>query len=484
MHLSRRLAVNSGVIFLGNLVSGVFTFLVSVVLVRAIGPEKYGNYSIVFAYLSLFQVLTGIVVDAVLIREVSVHPERRNHLVSHAFILRASLSLMAIIAAWAVLRFMGYADEVRYWVYIASIGLLFNARSVFASLFQVDQRVAVYAVPEMLLGGLFNILLLLAIYRAVPITFLIILQTLQSFTVFLAFAILARSRLKIRITLQLDAATMVFLMKQVYPLFLAGLLNALLFRLDQLLIYRMLDSSSLGIYAAMAKFTENLNLIPGVFITVVFPIMCSAFVTSRDFFRNIYRRSMKYMAAVIVPAAFGATWLSKEIVLLLYGKDFLPGANAFAWLMWAEVFVFLGIMFSSMLIAAGLQKYLLPYSIIGVAINVVLNLLLIPRMGIEGAAIASLNSYGGLAFLVQLLDKRIRDYALEYFRALALPAVASAFMLLFLIVFGHRWALWMQVVSGACVYIIVLYLLRFLDADDREYLRQIFLSRNRQQSAS
>ena len=482
MHISRRLAINSGVIFLGNLASGVFTFLVSVALVRAIGPEKYGNYSVVFAYLSLFQVLTGFGVDSVLIREVSVHPERRNRLVSHAFVLRTSCSLLAIIAAWTALRFMGYVGEIRFWVYIASIGLLFNARSVFASLFQVDQRVAVYAVPEMFLSGMFNILLLLAISNAVPITFLIVLQTLQAFAVFLAFALLAKFRLKIRITLELDAATMVFFMKQVYPLFLAGLLNALLFRLDQLLIYRMLDSSSLGIYAAVAKFTETLNLIPSVFITVVFPIMCSAFVTSRDYFRNIYRRSMKYMAALIVPAAFGATWLSKDIVLLLYGKEFLPGANSFAWLMWAEVFVFLGIIYSSMLIAAGLQKYLFLYSVVGVAVNVVLNLLLIPRIGIEGAAIASLNSYGGLIFLVQLLDGRIRSYVLEYFRALALPAAASAVMLLFLFGLPSRWSLWVRVPSGACVYFTALYLLRFLDADDREYLRQIFLSRIGHQS--
>jgi hypothetical protein len=39
--------------------------------------------------------------------------------------------------------------------------------------------------------------------------------------------------------------------------------------------------------------------------------------------------------------------------------------------------------------------------------------------------------------------------------------------------------LWVRVPSGACVYFTVLYLLRFLDADDREYLRQIFLSRSR-----
>lgn len=468
--------------FLGNLVSGVITFLVSVVLVRAIGPAKYGNYSIVFAYLSLFQVLTGFGVDAVLIREVSIHPERRNHLVGHAFVLRSSSSFLAIIVAWTALRFMGYVGEIRLWIYIASIGLLFNTRSVFASLFQVDQRVAVYAVPEMLLGGFFNVLLLLAIYKAFPITFLIILQTLQSFTVFLAFVFLARSRLKVRISPEMDPATLLFFIKQTSPLFFAGLMSSLLFRLDQLLIYRMLDSSALGVYAAVVKFTENLNLIPSVYITVVFPIMCSAHTTSGDYFRKVYRLSMKYMAALIVPAAFGATWLSKEIVTTLYGENFLAGANSFAWLMWAEVFVFLGTIYSSMLIAAGLQKYLFIYSMVGVAINVLLNLLLIPRVGIEGAAIASLNSYGGLIFLLQLLDKRIRGYLLEYFRALALPTAASVFMLLFLFGLGARWALWVQVLSGACVYFLALHLLRFLDKNDREYLRQIFRSRNEQQS--
>ncbi len=479
MYISKKLAVNSGFIFLGNLVSGILTFLVSILLVRTIGPQKFGNYSVVYAYLSLFQVLTGFGIDTVLIRDVSVRPERRNLLVSQAFLLRMTCSVGAIVVSWIVLRVMGYGGEIRFWVHIASLGLLFNARSVFASQFQVDQRVAAYAVPEMLLGALFNLLLAAAIYGGFSITFLIALQTLQSLVVCLFFAFLARSRLGIRMSLGIDPATMIYLIRQASPLFLTGLLNSLMFRLDQLLIYRMLDSSSLGIYAAVTKFTENLNLIPGVFITVVFPIMCSAFATSRDYFRNIYQRSMKYMAALIVPAAFGATWLSKDIVVLLYGKEFLPGANSFAWLMWAEVFVFLGTIYSGMLVAAGLQKYLFLYSVVGVAVNVALNLLLIPRIGIEGAAIASLNSYGGLLIIVQLLDGRIRSYVLEYFRAMALPAVASAVMLLFLFGLPSRWTLWVRVPSGACVYFTVLYLLRFLDADDREYLRQIFLSRSR-----
>ena len=475
--MSRKLAVNSLLLFTGNVVAAGFSFVVSVYLARYLGPGEYGRYSVVFAYLSMFHVVAGAGIDTILIRELSIDPERKNLLASQAILLRSLLSLSAVGISWLILPFFGYDDDVRTWVHIASLGLLFGVRSTVAALFQASLRVADYALPELALAILFNLALLLAIIGRVPVAFLIVLQTANLGFLLVAFFVVARVRMELRLRLVIDLPICRRLLSEALPIFFTGFFISVMFRIDQLLVYRILGSTSLGMYSAVVRIAEALNMIPVIYVTVVYPIMCSAHASSREYFLKVYRRSMKYMAAIIVPLAFGATLLSGNIVQTIYGAGFVPASRAFALLMWAEVFVFLGTIFGNAFNAMGMQRYIMIYSGVGTAVNIILNLLLIPRYGITGAAIATLNSYGGLCFLIQLSDTTIRPYAMEYFRASAVPMVASCVMTGFLYVLGGKWNLWFQIIAGGAIYFLILYLLHFLDTEDKEYLRQVFLER-------
>ncbi len=475
MYFSRKLALNSLVLFAGNVVSAVLAFAVSVLLVRYLGPDEFGRYSIVFAYLSFFHILTGAGIDTILIREVSIDPARKDLLASQAVLLRSLLSLGAVVVSWGALPFMGYGPEVRTWVHIASLGLLFGVRSVFSALFQAGLSVAGYALPELVLGLVFNAALMALIFRSAPVTVLIVLQTAQLLCLLIAFFLSAKSGLGVRLRLVIDLPTCRRLLSEALPLIFTGIFITVALRIDQLMIFRMLGPAPLGLYSAVVRIAESLNLIPGIYVTIVYPVMCAAHATSPDYFRKVYQRSMKYMSVIIIPLAFGATLLSGKIMLFLFGEAFLPAAGAFSWLMWAGVFAFLGSICGPALNAAGMQRYLMIYSGVGMAVNVILNLLLIPRFGIVGAAVASLNSYGGLTYLFQLADRRVRPFAMEYLRASAVPVAAGGAMTVFLYFIGGTWSLWVQVAAGAGFYFLALCLLRFFDAEDREYLRQIFL---------
>ena len=85
--------------------------------------------------------------------------------------------------------------------------------------------------------------------------------------------------------------------------------------------------------------------------------------------------------------------MSGPIVSILFGNEFREAAPVLAIHLWASIAVFLGVASSQYLLIEQLQKISFYRTLIGLICNIFLNLILIPRMGAKGAAIATVVSY-------------------------------------------------------------------------------------------
>lgn len=100
--------------------------------------------------------------------------------------------------------------------------------------------------------------------------------------------------------------------------------------------------------------------------------------------------------------------LSKPIILILYGTDYLDAAKILSVSVWAGTFAMLGSARSIWLVCQGLQKFTLAYTFGGLIVNVILNYLFIPIYGALGAAVATLASQFFANIVVLLLFKKTR----------------------------------------------------------------------------
>jgi O-antigen/teichoic acid export membrane protein len=99
------------------------------------------------------------------------------------------------------------------------------------------------------------------------------------------------------------------------------------------------------------------------------------------------------LLAFIIPVAVIFTIFSDQLTLGFYGREFLSSSLALRILIWAEVFVFMGVVNNSILVSTNQQKLDPLFTGASAVINVILNVILIPRYSFVGAAIASLVSY-------------------------------------------------------------------------------------------
>jgi O-antigen/teichoic acid export membrane protein len=212
--------------------------------------------------------------------------------------------------------------------------------------------------------------------------------------------------------------------------------------------------------------------------TVLFPLLSHSHANNIDKFQKIYSSAFKYMGLIIIPIAIGTTFLSKAIVYLVFGNNFIDGSFSLSVLMWAEIFVFLGTVFSEVMTAAGVQKYLAYFTVVSAILSITFNYVLIPHMGINGASIATLIAYsGGPVLILQYFLPKTRLFSKAYLKSFILPILYSIPMVCFLVLFPSINVI-LSIIIGATVYLTTLILTKGIGKEEFGLIRSLFFAKN------
>jgi O-antigen/teichoic acid export membrane protein len=175
-----------------------------------------------------------------------------------------------------------------------------------------------------------------------------------------------------------------------WPFAIVGALGLLLTNTDILIISWMRDASDVGIYSAGIRIVQVLYLIPGVLQISTLPLFSRLANHDNKKFRATFERIMSILFVASIPIAIGGVVVGTQILSFIFGSAFAPGGTAFKLLMVTMIVDFPGSIIAAAIFTYGHQKSLIITSAIGGISNVVLDLLLIPRFGMTGSAIATL----------------------------------------------------------------------------------------------
>ncbi len=177
-----------------------------------------------------------------------------------------------------------------------------------------------------------------------------------------------------------------------------------------------------------------------------------------------YEKSFKYLFILGLPIAAGISLLSGEIISLLYGEQFAHSVVALRILAWDVLLLSICAPVGFVLVSMNKQNQMA--IIVGgcALLNIVLNLILIPRFSYIGAGIATLATEAVLFVLYfYLVSKYLHRLSLH--KILVRPMVSGSVMVLFIYHYGELW-LPVRVASAAILYFAVLYLIGGFDKKD------------------
>ena len=178
-------------------------------------------------------------------------------------------------------------------------------------------------------------------------------------------------------------------------------------RLDVVMLNEMHSAHETGIYGAATRISEAWNFVPMALMVALQPVLLR---TKRDD-QALFIKRMEILYVLTAWSSIGVavimSVMSASVVNLLFGQEYHESGLVLTLHIWSGVAVFLGVASGQYLLAENLLTISMFRTMLGLAVNVVLNLTLIPAYGAQGAAAATVVSYFVATFsLVMFVSTR------------------------------------------------------------------------------
>ena len=397
--------VNTSWLFTEKIFRLLLSFIVTVLVIRYLGPEEFGLLSYAISFYGLFSAFSILGLESITIRELVKNPNRKDELLGSVFLLRLVGGGVTIIIIGLTLYLSNETPSTSLLIIIVSTSVIFQSFNVIDYYFRAEVK-AKYSVyvqsSSVLITSLIK--LLLVILKAPLIYFAGVFSAEFVFAAIGFIFVYNRFDLKISIgKFRTDLARK--LLKDSWPLILSSVMVSIYAKVDQVMIKNILNTEQVGYYASAVKLCEAWYFIPIALTNSLFPAIVNAKQVSKEFYNNRMQKLYDILAWMAIAIAVPISFFSKEIINIIFGIEFQSGAIVLAIYIWGGVAVFLGVASNQYLINENFTKLSFLRTFIGMIINVGLNFLLIPIYGIIGAAIATLISYS-IATISLIFSKR------------------------------------------------------------------------------
>jgi PST family polysaccharide transporter len=368
--------------------------IVGVWVARYLGPGRFGLLNFAIAFTSLFGAFATLGLDGIVVRELVKFPEKRDVIVGSAFALKLIAALITFAIVIVAISIMRRGETLTIWlVALSAAGFIFQSLNVIDLLFQsrVQSKYTVYATNSaFILITFVKVGLLLTAAPLIAFAWAG-LGEIAFASIFLLVAYRAR-HMSIR-AWRFRLPIMRDLLWASWPLILSGISITISMRVDQVLIGQMLNDKQVGIYSAATRIAEIWYFVPIGIAGSAFPLLIESKKQSEDLYYQRLQKLYNSLALLSVTFALIISVLAGPIIKLLYGPAYVFSAGVLSILIWSGVPVSIGCAWSNWMLLENRTRTMFSFQFIGAALNLILNLLLIPRFGIVGSAYATLISY-------------------------------------------------------------------------------------------
>ena len=402
----------------------------TVIVARSLSSETWGQFSFVFTLLSLMAIFTDLGVGRIVLSRLIDDSHEEVSLTASSFVaLRAVLGLFGYVFAVGYVLLLGYPSRVIAATAVAGLVVVFatpgHALSV---LFQSRHRLVVPAVAESL-GQAIQLGLTVLAAMFAPHLLVFVLAPVAKEVVALAiktFGVRRRS-LQLRLTRRVEVRRWGEMLKDAIPLAIGFALTMAMLKVNVLLLSLMDTFDAVGFYSIGTKFSDLMDTLSVAAVAPISTLLVAAWPQEPEMFRQRTRAAATIftVAGAVAVAAF---WPSaSHIIGLLYGQRFVVSTSAARLLVLGAATMALIILGIYLLAAAGKQRHYPVVALAGLSLNVTANLILIPRMSFNGAAIATALSLGVTAAVLWVVIARTMPIAglLPLSRVLFLAVVTA-----------------------------------------------------------
>lgn len=452
-----------------TLAEGITRFLKLILIIyvaKILGVTEYGKFNFALAFVGIFMIFADLGISQVLIREFSRENKKESEF-SAIFSLKIFLSFFTFFLIFIGSFFITHDFNIRKLIWILGIFSIIEGFSVLIyAFFQAKQKMEYPAIAKIFEAILVTIFGFFVLFYFPSVENLSYAYLLSAFLILILVWLFFQFKF---FSLKISFNFLIWrqYLHLAWPLALAGLFSTIYGQTDSLVMGYLKQITQLGWYHAAYKIV-SVSFIPGSLIaSVFFPALSFVLFQSPEKLLKIWNYFLNSMIVLALPIVVGGMALAPKIIDWIYDPTYYNSILAFQILILLVLFSFFSYPFSQILFALNHQKIIFLITFFSAIIDVILNIILVPKYSLFGAAASSvfcafLSFVLHFLFTVRLtpIKKPINYNFLFYF----LGSCISCFLMYLTISFPMIYSLHiiLLVSFGALIYFSSFFLYNFI----------------------
>ncbi len=407
------------VILLNLLVKPVWIFAIDRSIQNRVGAEQYGIYFSLFGFSVIFNIIADLGITNFNNRNIAQNHHHLNAQIASLIPLRIILGGIYIIVSLFFAFFFGYSKYQIYlltWLIINQLIISFTLylRSNISGLQQFNTDSFISVIDKLLLIIICSFLLWSDIFNHFKIEWFIYAQTFSYFISFIISLIIVLKHSK-KIKFKLKFKFSIDLLKKSFPYATLIFLMAAYTRIDAVMLERILPDgkSQAGVYAQAFRIVDALSMFAYLFAGILLPLF-ARMIKEKKPFADILSHSINMLIIPSIGLIIAVFINSKNFMALLYLQNVNESSIILQFLIIGYLGICISYIYGTLLTASGNLKILNRTALAGLAINIILNVFLIPRFEAFGASATNMFTQLAMGFTQMYLSYKLFTIKVTY----------------------------------------------------------------------
>ncbi len=384
-----KIGLNTFLQFWGKIISVGLSAFSIFLLTRYLGVEGYGNFSIVFAYLTFFVAFTDFGLQNTIVNKLSKKEFTQEKIFGTYLLLKVIIICFTLIASLIVLMFLPYSNLVKSAIIFSSVGVGIGALGGLGNtFFQYQIRIHLITFIDLVNKAITIVLILLFSFLKLNFFYILSSVLISNFLSIIFMFFILRKKISLQVEFSRELA--VDMLKESAPIGVAGFLSITYFKLDTIMLSVLKNAKEVGIYSLSYKVFENILIIWTFYMSSFYPFLASFYHSQQSFkYKSLLRNSV-VLAIILSLSILILGYLFAPLAIRIFGgENFSNSVIPLRILLLSSFFVFINAIFYSFLFIKGKTKIIIFSLVASLIFNFFINLLIIPKYGYIGASVTT-----------------------------------------------------------------------------------------------
>lgn len=401
---------NTGWIMVAQIYQMLLSLIIGVFCARYLGPNNYGTINYAASYISFFTIACSLGLEGFVVKEIVNNRDNEGVVLGSSIVMRLVAGFFSMIAVCVIVVIANPGDQILLIVvFMQSLVLLFNAFHIIDTWYQSYLRSKTSTIIKCSAYTGMSVYRVWLLVTGKSVEWFAFATSLDAILIAILFLICYKKdgtqKLRFNITISKH------LIGLSYHFIVSSLMGVIYNQMDRIMIGKMINQTHVGYYSVASTICHMWLFIPQALVNSAQPLIIE--LKGRN--ENLYQKRIKQLSCTIfwmgILFAVCITILSHFIIDVLYGADYAQAREPLILIIWSTVFAAMSYSRSIWMICENKQKFSKYILLCGVIINLTLNSVWIPTIGMNGAAIATIITEFVCCFVSPFLFKPIRVFA-------------------------------------------------------------------------